>query len=278
MAALPARRVVVALLLLIASLPACATRGGRDRELAPVPYRLIAPSLDRASLSPTERRGYDLYLRDVAAHRATDAALSEAGLAQSGTRGWIVVPYERGFLVRFIDANDRAIIDVSIDPWSALSPFVIANHPSKPLSAREAAMWRARERVMREPIQPCSERYNSVVLPESDDEDAAWLVYLLASSSDPHHFVVGGHHRFRVDAEGREILEAFPLSRGCMTPEYDPASEGFVTTQLVAPEPVETHVFLSLLHGFPIYVSIVETKTLWVVEGGRMRKSDEPVR
>lgn len=257
---------------------ACATPSREDSSATPAPYEWIAHSVDRSTLSTVELRGFELYLRDIAASRATNAALGVlAGRdrARSNIAGWIVVPYEQGFLVRYVTKDERAEIDVSVDPYSALEPYVMENEPSKALPPREVAMWRARQLAIQQPIGRCSDRYNTVVLPESEREDADWLVYLLAVAMDPTHFAVGGHHRFRIDAEGREIREHLALSKGCMDPAYDPRSAGFVMTHLVSPEPIETHVYLSLLHGIRLFVSIPETNQLWSIEDGRIRRVEQ---
>lgn len=271
-------RAVLALALSSALLLACADTPEREPAGTPVPYELIAHDVDRAALSTVERRGFDLYVRDIAASRATNAALQAlAGRerARGDIAGWIVVPYERGFLVRFITQAEESVIDVSVDPFGALAPYVVENEPGKALSPRETSMWRARQLAIQQPIGRCSDRYNTVVLSESDRDDSDWLVYLIAAAMDPTHFMVGGHHRIRVDAAGSRVVEQFAFSKGCMSPEYDPRSAGFVVTHLVSSEPVETQVYLSLLHGITLYVAISEPKQLWSIENGRIRRVED---
>lgn len=256
----------------------CARTPEDEPAGTPVPYELIAHGVDRAALSTVERRGFDLYVRDIAASRATNAAIAAlAGRerARGDIAGWIVVPYEQGFLVRFVTQTEQSVIDVSVDPFSALAPYVVENEPSKALSPRETAMWRARQLAIEEPIARCSDRYNTVVLPESDRDDSDWLVYLIAVAMDPTHFMVGGHHRIRVDATGGRVLEQFAFSRGCMSPEYEPRSAGFVVTHLVSSEPVETQVYLSLLHGMRLFVATTEPKQLWSIDKGLVRRVED---
>ncbi|MBK7949327.1 MAG: hypothetical protein IPK00_11430 [Deltaproteobacteria bacterium] len=270
-------RAVCGLALSCALAVGCATKPENEAAGTPVPYQLIAHDVDRSTLSTVERRGFDLYVRDIAASRATNAALATLagrGRARNDVAGWIVVPYEQGFLVRFITQGEQSVIDVSVDPFSALAPYVVENEPGKSLSARETAMWRARQLAIQEPIARCSDHYNTVVLPESDRDDADWLVYLIAVAMDSTHFAVGGHHRIRVDSEGRRILERFALSKSCISPEYDPGSAGFVMTHLVSSEPVETQVYVSLLHGITLYVGVVEPRRSWKVEEGRVQPLD----
>ena len=244
-------------------------------EPTPVPYQLLAPSVDRADVSEVERRGYDIYLRDVVANRGTDAARFETDLAASGAIGWIVVPYERGMLMRFIDREERSVIDVSVDPHAALSPYVVTNSPPKSLSERERSMWRARELVADQPFEACSDRYNSVIIPASDEPDSEWLVYMLAATIDPNLLVLGGHHRFRVDPKGKQVLEHTPLSKSCVAMMHTDTTVSIAISLAVSPEPLETHAYFNLLHAIPLRVFTVgERNRVWQIEGGRIREQD----
>jgi hypothetical protein len=263
-AALPA----AVLLLLVA---ACATRPAPEAAPLPVPYQLIASPVDRATLTEVERRGFDLHLRVIAALRGTDAALAEVDLARSGALGRIVVPYEQGLLVRFIDDGERATVDVSIDPFSALRPYVMAHSPAEPLPPRDRAMWRALQLAIHGSAMDCSDRYHGVVIPASDAPDADWLVYLLAATLDPSRIMLGGHHRFRIDFEGTAIREHLPLSESCRSVQYTEATTALEVTDALPPEPVETEVYLNLLHGIPIEVSPSGGRGHWTIEGGRIR-------
>lgn len=257
-------------LLLLAS--ACATRSSPEPVPAPVPYQLIASPVDRESLSEVERRGFDIYLRDIAAHRGTDAALAEVDLAHSGAVGWIVVPYEQGLLVRFVDDEERSVADVSVDPFSALHPYVMPHAPAEPLPPREQHMWRALQLAAQQPVMRCSERYNSVVIPASDAPDSDWLVYLMATTADPSRIMLGGHHRFRTDPAGREILEHLALSKSCLSMQYTATTAVLTMSHGVTPEPVETQVFLNLLHGVPISVFSLDGHRRWTIEDGRIQE------
>lgn len=263
------RMVFVALAMLALS---CAHASPDRRGGSPVPYHWLAESVDRATLSPVERRGYDIYIRDIAAARASELAVEEGAFANARPIGWIVVPHGRGMLVRYVDAEDRAVVDVSVDPWSALSPLVTPHAPGEPLSRNETAMWHARELVANQFSGGCSDRYNTVVIPETDDPDSPWLVYMLVATLDPNLIMMAGHHRYRVDASGAKILEHFPLSRSCLALPYSPDSPLYFVTHSVTPEPVETHVFLSLLHGISILVGVGEPRSNWRVENGRIER------
>ncbi|MEZ4333046.1 MAG: hypothetical protein R3F35_14900 [Myxococcota bacterium] len=262
-AALPA----AVLLILVA---ACATRPAPEAAPLPVPYQLIASPVDRATLSEVERRGFDLHLRVIAALRGTDAALAEVDLARIGALGRIVVPYEQGLLVRFIDDKERAVVDVSVDPFSALRPYVMAHPLAESLPPRDRGMWRALQVAMHRSAMDCSDRYHGVVIPAGKAPGSDWLVYLIAATPDPSRIMLGGHHRFRIDFEGTTIREQVPLSESCRSVQYTEATTTLAFTASHPAEPVETEVFLNRLHGIPIEVSPSGGRGHWTIEDGRI--------
>jgi hypothetical protein len=263
----------VSLLILLLVATACASGGGHAGKPAPIPYELIAPILDRATLEPIERWGYDAYVHDMVASRATAAVQIEIDLTKTGAMGWIVVPYEQGMLVRFIDHHERSIIDVSVDPFSFLSPFIIKNAPPKDLDERDKSMWRARELALDQPFTLCAENYDVVVIPESDAPDSSWLVYMLATSDDETVITFGGHQKFRIDPEGRHVQESIPLSTACMTGHYTESTTEFRLR--LDSGPSEAHVYLNHLHGIPITIEQIGGHGLWTIEKGRVRTRKE---
>jgi hypothetical protein len=52
-------------------------------------------------------------------------------------------------------------------------------------------------------------------------------------------------------------------------PPAPPGAVGAFTTHLVSNTPIETHMFLNLLHRTPIFVGTPD-RNLWVVSDGRM--------
>ena len=255
---------------------ACASGGPEAPRSTAIPYNTIAPVVDRSTLTPVEDLGYEIYLRDIAASRATDSARTEVDLEKSGATGWIVVPYERGYLVRFIDRDEHVVIDVSVNPTSTLSALVMKDTPAKELSEPEKSMWRARQLASIQSFARCSDRYNTVVIPESDAPDSDWLVYLLAASSDPSVVMMGGHQKFRVDRDGGQILEHIPLSKSCINSRLSQGTSILFMTHIVSAEPVESQVYLNYLHGYRIAVRVVETQKDWMIEGGRIREMTTP--
>jgi hypothetical protein len=247
---------------------------------AAVPYKILAPDLEKSSLRPIERLGYELYLRDIAASRATDAALAVSALSDRGAIGWIVVPREDGYLVRFLNRAEKSVVDASVDPHSALSPYVVINSPGLAISARELGMWRARKLASEQAFRACSDQYNTVVLPENEDADSNWIVYLLAATQDPTKVMLGGHHKFLVDFAGSKILSQEALTNSCFSTIYREGDSIITVSQIVSAEPLATHVYLNLLHGIAIGIVVIDTENVYVIEDGRVLliKTGEPER
>jgi hypothetical protein len=228
------------------------------------------------SLEVIEALGREIHLRDMAAATATDIMLEQRlDLDAYPLRGWVVTEDSAGLLVAFVgdyDGEYKAVFDVRPDE-TGKRRFTLSE--GRALSPEEAAQFRARAVSQNEIEEPCSDRYNSVVL--QDPESDGWIVYWLAATTQPETMVLGGHYRVMVSADGEEVVAVDRLSRSCMAIEPPQSSEeetaAAVVSHVVSPIPVETHVFASLLHRKPIYV-LTEDETVWAVEGDHIRKID----
>ena len=109
---------------------------------------------------------------------------------------------------------------------------------------------------------------NTVILPNTDG--GGFLVYVLATTTVPNVMVLGGHYRFTVTPDGRKIVQADELSRTCLTLDLKPSDKHVVVTHHVSNAPIETHVFLGLLHKMDIGVVIAASETLWIFSKGKM--------
>ncbi|MEM7412180.1 MAG: hypothetical protein AAF430_18270 [Myxococcota bacterium] len=240
---------------------------------APLEYRTVAQPVDVESLSAVEALGYRLYLRDIVASRSTDAALASVDLRSTGALGWIVVQTGDQYVTRFIDGSSRSVVDVFTDPFSNTYPRVTRRYPPEPLGERETAMWRARQLASSQEFRACSDRYNTVVVPASSEPGSDWFVYLLAATVEPNLIMLGGHHRYRVDPLGTRIIERFPMTKSCMTARYDETMAMMSMSHIVSGAPIESHVYLSLIHDIPLSVIVMQTEELFRIEDGRVHQT-----
>jgi hypothetical protein len=228
------------------------------------------PKPDPLHFARVESLGRRMYESDRAAWVATDAALA-AGAQQLPVQGWITIPREDGWLVRFIGpcgSDTCTLIDVHVDPAGHAS----AQPTGTPLLEDDLAEWQARQLAVESQFRRCTPTYNSVVLSDVRDEKPVWLVYLLAASRNEDEVVLGGHYRITVNANGTEILKSEPLSKSCLVAKRDPKSAGLMVTHVLDPEPIETHVFASLAYRTPLYVGT--EKGTFEVENGKIREID----
>lgn len=242
---------------LLAALAACTAEQPTPKTIPPE----LAPIVERE-----ERHGRLIHAKDSAAAFATDVAINQL-TADGRSRGWIVVPNGNGWLVRFMTADAKAMIDVDVTPGQPAG--ITAFDPPRTVPADQAAMFRARQTAARQDFRACSTKYNSVVLPL---EAGGWMVYLLATASEPGKVVIGGHHRFEISRDGRTVISAEPLSFTCLETGNNsgPKAERLVAryvTHLVTSTPIAIHVFLSLLHDAEFLVGTPDNH-LWAVANG----------
>lgn len=253
------RRLAVALILGSVLSGSSAVAGN---QAEPVPVE--AWSLERIA-----DLGREIHRHDVAAWVGTDAFLEHVGgTPPSDLRGWIVTPDDNGLKVRFLRLDGdslRAGWDVLVTDGRA-GPVVTPTDGA--LSEEEQARFLARQTAAANiGALRCSARMNAVVLPDPDSD--AWLVWLLASTTEAGLIPFGGHYRFRISADGRNVLMRDQLSTSCLTMRDQPDAVGMVTNQIVSDTPVETHVFLSLANRKTFYVSAGDR--IFAVEGDRIR-------
>jgi hypothetical protein len=235
------------------------------------------PQVEAWPLAKVQTLGQALYDQDVAAARATDALLARfGGTPPSNLAGWIVVGEGRAQTVRFLTRDGDSVRpgwDVPVRNGRA-GQLAEATDPALP--PEQQAMFRARMTAAQNiGAMRCSPRYNAVVLDDPDSD--GWLVWLLASTSQADQLVLTGHYRFRISADGADVLRRDQLSATCIiqpVPAGQGQMVGVTVSHIVSPLPAETHVFTSLLYRLPVYV--VAGDKLYAVEGARIREVRRP--
>lgn len=220
--------------------------------------------------------GTDLYRHDQAAWVATDAFLEFLGDERpADIVGWIVTGAGTDLTVRFLRrAGDDLRPGWDIRVVDGEAGTVVPAADDAVLDDREKAAFRARQTASAGLGRaPCSRTMNAVVLTDPDSED--WLVWLLTPVPSAGALPIGGHIRHRVSADGLTLLSREPLSRSCLTLEPSTTPEGSTTaglfaTHIVSDTPVETHVFLSLQSGLPLYVGTGDI--VWLVDGATVEQ------
>jgi hypothetical protein len=116
--------------------------------------------------------------------------------------------------------------------------------------------------------------YDYVVL--DDPDGSGFLVYALGSTRKAGQFVLGGHVRVAVSADGSRIERIDPLSRTLLIEDEkhtglpkDTHLVGMSFNQVVSNKPVETLIYASYLGKKPIFVQIPDGK-VWQVADGKM--------
>lgn len=232
-----------------------------------------SPAFATASSFPkVEETGTALYENDRAASLATDCLL-EKGPVPSEVRGWVTLPSDGGWRVLFVEGDGDAFcsrLSVLVDKDGA-GPLD-RSETCKPLSSEQRAMFLARQTALSALRARCSADYNTVVLPH-DGPGAAWTVYLLAATHEAGKVVVGGHVRVLVRDGGLDIADYQPLSKSCLTLETSSSGEdktvALFVTHVLDDHPMETHVFLSLLHKVKFFV--LTESAMWSVAEGKIK-------
>lgn len=227
---------------------------------------------DKATI---ERLGVAIYEQDIRAAAATDLVLAKKIDAKAeGLRGWVVEGYADAMLVRFVRERNgvlESLYDVTFKGRN--EPTIVAPNDPK-LTESQLAQFRARSVAAKNIKRPASRSYNIVILPDPEADD--YLVYALAATTEPNAVMVGGHYRFTVSKDGEKLLRSDELFVSHMVlstkPEGLPPGaklEGLAMNTLISDLPLETHVYLSLLHHMPFSVGAANG-TIWSVDKGKI--------
>lgn len=243
---------------------------------APAAAQSSVPQIETWPLQKIIAMGQEIQNQDVAAWVATDVLMAHlAGGDPGKLAGWIVVPDGDDYLVRFIEQDREALtagFDVRVVDGVAGSTVDVRGQS---LTESEKARFRARQTAAANigPLR-CSAGMNSVVAKDPDSGD--WLVWLLTPVPEEGVVPIGGHYRFRISPDGREVVRRDQLSTGCMNlnrDEGDQPTAALFATTLVSNLPNETHVFLSLQNHVPIAIGTPD-RVVYMVEGASILRID----
>ena len=221
-------------------------------DVLPPPAPIEEWPLDKVS-----RIGAEMYRLDSAAWLATDALLAAITEDEAGTiRGWLIAPVEDGLRVRFYRQGEPD----PVPGWDVVMKGRVAGPvipaPAAVLAPEELAQARAlataRANVGR---LRCSAHLNTVIMDDPDSD--GWLVWLLTPMPQNRAIPLGGHYRFRISADGGEVLRRDQLSNSCFFADRPPASQRdamLFYTQIVSRGPVETQVFLSIQNQMTLVI------------------------
>ncbi|MFN2509729.1 MAG: hypothetical protein ABR589_13285, partial [Chthoniobacterales bacterium] len=143
-------------------------------------------------------------------------------------------------------------------------------------SGAQGSVQQRAERSARDALKDVHLRgYRLAVVP--DPKGSGFLVYALATSADPDEIVTGIHYRVTVSADGSraEQVDALSRTRLIITKQSLPKGyqklAGFVLGQVVSDKPVETFVYLTLLHKKPCMIVTLDA-SVWSIENGKITK------
>lgn len=228
-------------------------------------------------LETLQKLGTELYTRDQLASRATDLMIEAyPDCRQMSIRGWVSEIQEAGSTVYFIrERNDITSLAYTVFFPKAGKPKV-KDQVGEAVPPAVRARFLARRTAFAAVPGFYTPKTNGEVV---DDPDGKGLiVYVLASTDEPGQVVVGGHYRVMVSADGRTAKQVDALSRSLLIVPLHPSDlpkdstpASVVVSHIVSDTPVETHVFVSLLHGIPIYVATAKD-VVWRVDKGTITK------
>lgn len=234
----------------------------------------LPPMEEEAALRTAEVVGALLYRHDQAAAVATDALAKVRGFKRNrNLEGWITEAQGDSISVTFIGRENgeplAALYRVRVDASGQVEGAPAALKPAEPLTEFESAAAQARSLALRSPFQPCSEKYNSVVIPNNSSSDE-WVVYLLPGTTNRNVVPIGGSYRIDVNIRTGTAM-VHPYTKTCIQLQNDPRAVGLAITHLLHSVPTDVHVFWSIWAKKPLYIATPPHGTVWSIEGQKIR-------
>jgi hypothetical protein len=229
----------------------------------------LPPDQEAAAIRSAEMTGLAIYRHDQAAAIATDEALKLRTFKKDKrVRGWITEERQGQIVVTFIDQSPAALYRTVVSKDGVAGPLTALASPTA-LTDYESGAAAARAAAFGSKFQPCSENYNSVVLPATGTAGRNWVVYLLPGTTKNNVVPIGG--TYRMEVSGSNVTSQRGFTRTCIALQTEPGTVGLMITHLLDPIPTEAHVFWSLWARKPMYVATSPNGTIWVVEGSKIR-------
>lgn len=240
-----------------------------------------APEIRAFPIPTIVSLGKELYRRDHLAAEAFDALFEDAvGAKKQPLTGWVTElgeKQQRVYLMQTVDGKSSLAYVVEFtddkaprvtDQRGAAIPEAVAVR----YHARQTAIAAVKDRLTR--------TYNFEVL--DDPVKKGFLVYALASTNKDNEVIVGQHFRVSVSPDGEKVERIDALSRSMLILDKSGSDlpngakpVGFSMSHIVSPTPVETHVYVSLLHHIPLFVA-TSKEDVWSIIDGEIKKADAP--
>jgi hypothetical protein len=228
----------------------------------------------------SEMLGHMLYAYDMPAAIGSDVLAQTLGdLSQANLSGYLVFregddqgrPQNSWLVIFYKDYPElKAAYKIRVTRGNPPGTHLEQIDPPKAAGEWELALFRARQSAI-QAVPQSPQPLNPVVLPAEVIGETGVLVYLLASTTKSGIIVLGKHYRVLISADGKEVKRFEPLSKSAM--EMPPSSQGgqpvaVYVTHLLGEWPLETHVFINLLHRLDVFV--MTGKYLWQIHEGKI--------
>lgn len=273
------RYLVAALLTLLVGCAEMVTIKEKPASQDPVDAEKLISSEDKLAISRAELDGTEIYKQDIAAWVATDFLVEQGVIGSDDrVRGWVTehahgdLSYE-SMVVTFVgevEGELKRLYQVEAEDWEVFADTYRATSDGADLTDHQLSMFNARQTALASGFTPCSDRYNTAVIPSRDHSTSTQTVYLLAATVTYGEVMVGGNYRVTVDNSGKNLLESFALSKSCLILQKTDDAAALMSTHIVEPTPNAVHVFLSMLHKVTFYIRTQQNGITWKVEGNKI--------
>lgn len=239
------------------------------RELSRISKKI--PAEFRGDVIAAESLGRVVYAHERLA--TTAAALIAPGGHASFTSppaGWITERGNEGLTTAFVvKSGDSLRIAAEVTQKDeGAKPQIHRFADPRRLTARETALWQARQLAFTAAIKPCAPQYNPVVIPLEAQGKNLFYVFLLPISADPEAMYFGGYYRITISSDAKQILDTHAFTRSCIELHRNPKAVAASLTEVIGDSPTTPQVYASFAYAIPVNVVTSDNGILWKIDSG----------
>lgn len=218
-------------------------------------------------------RGYEMWRHDRAAWLGTDALMAAMPDAPArGLRGWVTETEGDALRVTFVRDRD-GVLESLFTALYREETLSDVREVAAPLTPAQERLFRARRIAIEGEWRPCSNAYNSVVLPrDSESADGVDVdVYLMPGTTEARIVPIGGYYLFEIGVDADRVVRQRAFANSCLTLERAPfgvENEMLAVTHLLDPIPTEVHYFIAFTQGIPLLVATSQSNRVWQIRPG----------
>ncbi len=229
------------------------------------------------TIEVNQQLGHLLSQQDWAAEVATDAIIrlgADLSISNKKLKAFIVERQEYTWVFSYIGKKGFSLgiyYQIEVDINGPIEETYHFYKKPKKLTQHQKLIFKATQLAKKQEFKKCTSSYNNVAIHLIGEKGKDnFYIYLLAATNNPNLNIGGGHHRFLIEPQKKEVKEHYSHSNDCLLSTTNKGATSLVFTHMTSDVPNEFHIYMSYLYKMPLYVLTVNNGIIWKVNKGKI--------